>query len=324
MKYDANKYDVLGIGNAIVDILSYVSEDFIQKNGISKGTMGLIDEARASEIYSLIGQATEVSGGCAGNTTAAIASLGGKAAYIGRIKNDTLGKIFAHDLQNTGVFFNPKYADDGLPTAASYILVTPDAERSMLTHLGACTELDESYIDEALVKSAKVTYIEGYLYYQEKAKAAIRKALAAANESSFTLSDPFCVENNREEFKALVGDIDILFCNEPEALSLYQTKDIKDAVANFAKLGNITVITRGAKGALVVNGDFVGEVEGERVSNVLDTTGAGDLFAAGFLYGYTQGMSLPECARIGNQSAAQIIQQLGARPLKPLRDSIAA
>lgn len=318
------KYDVLGVGNAIVDILSYVSEDFIQKNNIPKGTMSLIDEKRAAEIYSLIGQATEISGGCAGNTTAAISSLGGKAAYIGRIKNDALGKIFAHDLKNTGVHFEPRYAENGLPTAASYILVTPDAERSMLTYLGACTELDESYIDEALIKDSKVTYIEGYLYYQEKAKAAIRKAFAAANKTSFTLSDPFCVENNREEFKALANNIDILFCNEPEALSLYQTSDIKNAVQNFAALNNITIITRGAKGALVINGDFVGEVEGEKVDNVTDTTGAGDLFAAGFLYGYTQNKPLIECARIGNQSAAHIIQQLGARPLKPLKESIAA
>lgn len=286
--------------------------------------MSLIDEKRSAEVYSLIGQATEVSGGCAGNTVAAIASLGGKSAYIGRIKEDALGKIFAHDLKGTGVYFDPKFAKDGLSTASSYVLVTPDAERSMLTYLGACTELDESYIDENLVIDAKVTYVEGYLYYQEKAKKAIRKAFAHANQTSFTLSDPFCVDNNRDEFRELAKDIDILFCNEPEALSLYQTENIKDAVTNFSKLNNITVITRGAKGALVVNGDFVGEVEGEKVTNVVDTTGAGDLFAAGFLYGYTQGLSLPECARLGNKSAAQIIQQLGARPLKPLRDSIAA
>lgn len=315
---------MLGIGNAIVDVLCYVSEDFLKKNNISKGTMELIDHDKAEQLYKMLGQTTEVSGGCAGNTAAAVASLGGKAAFIGRVKNDVMGRIFAHDLVGTGVHYNSRFAREGLATARSYVLVTPDAERSMLTYLGACTELDEEYIDLELVKNSEITYAEGYLYYQEKARHAVKKAFSVANKKAFSLSDPFCVENNHSAFLELIQEVDILFCNEPEAQALYQTENIKDITANFSRLGNITVVTRGSKGALVINGDFVGEVEGERVSKVLDTTGAGDLFAAGFLHAYTQGKPLPECAALGNKAAAHIIQQLGARPLKPLRETIAA
>ena len=322
------QYDVLGVGNAIVDVLSFVDDSFITQNNIPKGVMQLIDEPTAESLYQKMGQATEVSGGCAANTVAGITSLGGKTAYIGKVKNDGLGKIFTHDLNGVGVTFRSKPAEGGKSTARSFIFVTPDAERSMNTYLGACTEFDESLIDEELIKNSKVTYIEGYLWDSEESKTAIRKVLqlarAAGNKTSFTLSDPFCVERHREEFLFLLPQINILFCNEHEAKALLRNEDIRECAHKLAEKCEIAVITRGSHGSLICSGDFMAEVAPHHIDKAVDTTGAGDLYAAGFLFGYTQGKNLADCGRIGSLAAAEIIKQLGARPLRPLKQSLAA
>jgi sugar/nucleoside kinase (ribokinase family) len=322
------KFDVLGVGNAIVDVLGFVDDKFLSDNSIQKGMMSLIDEATAEKLYNNMGQATEVSGGCAGNTVAGIVSLGGHAAYIGRVKKDSLGDIFTHDMNGVGVSFNSQKATSGKATARSFIFVTPDAERSMMTYLGACTEFDESYVDEDLICDSKVVYIEGYLWDEPKAKAAIRKVLELAKKHgtkvSFTLSDPFCVERHREEFLFLLSSIDILFCNEHEAKALFKNENIHECVARLTEKCEVVAVTRGAHGSIVSSGDFMSEVAPSWVEKPMDSTGAGDLFAAGFLYGYTQGKQLAECGRIGSIAAAEIIKQLGARPMKPLKQALAA
>lgn len=280
--------------------------------------MTLIDEKQAEEIYAKMGAGTEASGGSAANTVAGIASLGGKPAFIGRIHNDDLGNIFKHDLNSVGVKFDTAAATQGKKTARCMILVTPDAERSMMTFLGACTELDEADIDEELIKQSKVIYIEGYLWDEPNAIAAINKSIRIARENgvkvSFTLSDPFCVGRHKEEFLKLLPQIDILFANEDEAKMLFD-----DAAPSGCE---IIAVTRGAKGAEIYNNGQAQKVAAKPVANLVDTTGAGDLFAAGFLYGYIQGKDLAKCAALGNAAAAQIIQQLGARSQKPLKEII--
>ncbi len=322
------KFDVLGIGNAIVDVLGLVDEKFLAENDIEKGIMTLIDEERAEKLYRAMGQTTEVSGGCAGNTVAGLVSLGGNAAYIGRVKDDELGGIFAHDLNGVGVTFRSPRAKSGKATARSFIFVTPDAERSMMTYLGACTELDESYVDEELIANSKVVYAEGYLWNQPKAKAAIRKVFELAKKHgtkvAFTLSDPFCVEQHREEFLFLLSQIDILFCNEHEATALLKLDSARECVAKLAQKCEVVAVTRSEHGSIVASGEFMAEVAPHFVEKPVDTTGAGDLYAAGFLYGYTQGRNLADCGRIGSLAAAEIIKQVGARPLRPLKGALAA
>ena len=328
MSQNQKTYDVVAIGSSIVDVLSFTDEKFLNDNFITKGIMTLIEEADAERIYSVTGTAVEVSGGSAANTAAGIASLGGRAACIGRVKDDQLGKIFTHDLNAVGVKFKPNAAKSGKATARSFIFVTPDAERTMLTYLGACTEFSENDLNEDMIKAAKIIYIEGYLWDTESAIAAIRKSIKIAKENgvktSFSLSDPFCVGRHRAEFLKLLKEIDILFCNEEEAKSLFETNDLGEAIEKISELCDITSITTGAKGSIVVYDSTVKNVAADKIDKLVDTTGAGDLYAAGFLYGLANDRPLEECARLGNACAAAIIQQLGARAARPLKNMLVA
>lgn len=319
-----SKFDVLCIGNAIVDVIARVEDGFVNRHGLVKGSMNLIDESRAEQLYGDMGQAIEVSGGSAGNTAAGVASLGGKAAYFGKVKNDQLGAIFRHDMRAQGVSFDTIPAEDGPATARSFILVTPDSERTMNTYLGACVNFTTSDVDAKTVEAAQVTYMEGYLWDRPEAKDAFklaaRIARAAGRKTSITLSDSFCVERHRDSFLELIrNDIDIVFANEAEIKSLYQTASFDEARQAIAKDCSIAVLTRSEAGCVVVNGSEIHASPAHPVARVVDVTGAGDLFAAGFLYGVTNGKSLPEAARIGSMAAAEVISHIGARPEVTLR-----
>ncbi|WP_207485041.1 adenosine kinase [Arenibaculum pallidiluteum] len=321
--------DVVGIGNAIVDVIAKADDAFLAANGIEKGAMTLIDTARAEELYGRMGPGIEMSGGSAANTMAGIASLGGKGAYIGKVRDDQLGTVFRHDISAIGVRFETPASNSGAPTARCLILVTPDAQRSMNTYLGACVELGPEDIDAALIQSAQVTYMEGYLFDPPRAKEAFRKAAdlahAAGRKVSLTLSDSFCVGRYRDEFADLVDRrIDILFGNEHEVKSLYQVDDFDAAVAAVRGRCEIAVLTRSEKGSVVVTRDAVQAIPAEPVSKLVDTTGAGDLFAAGFLHGYTTGRDLATCARIGAIAAAEVISHIGARPDASLAELVRA
>ncbi len=317
-------FDVLGIGNAIVDVISHADDAFLATHKLAKGGMMLIDEQQAEALYAAMGPGVEISGGSCGNTMAGVASFGGKGAYIGKVRNDQLGQVFSHDLRATGVSFATAAATDGPSTARCLILVTPDAQRTMNTYLGACTRLGPADIDTKLVASAKVTYVEGYLWDPPEAKKAVLKAFdaarAAGREVSITLSDSFCVGRYRDEFRDLVRNkVDIVFANEAEITSLYEVKTFDEAMEAVRKEARIAVLTRSEKGSVVVKGGETHAVPAAPVARVIDTTGAGDLFAAGFLFGYTQGKPLPECARLGGIAAAEVIAHVGARPEQPLR-----
>lgn len=312
-------FDVLCIGNAIVDVIARVEEEFVSRHGLVKGSMNLIDEARAEELYAGMGQAIEVSGGSAGNTAAGAASLGGKAAYFGKVKADQLGAIFRHDLRAQGVAFDTQAASEGPATARSFILVTPDSERTMNTYLGACVNFTVNDVDRRIVEASQVTYLEGYLWDRPEAKEAFklaaRIARGAGRKTSITLSDSFCVERHRESFLDLIrNDIDIVFANETEIKALYQTQNFDCAVKAIARDCPIAILTRSEKGCIVVKGDDVHASPAHPVDKVVDVTGAGDLFAAGFLHGFTHGMSLPDAARLGSLAAAEVISHIGARP----------
>ena len=320
--------DVIGICNAIVDVLSHADDDFLAANGIEKGAMTLIDAPRAEYLYGRMGPALEMSGGSAANTLVGLASFGGRAAYVGKVRADLLGEVFAHDIRAAGVRFATLPTTTGAPTARCLILVTPDAQRSMSTFLGASVELGPEDIVEADVTGAAVTYLEGYLWDPPRAKEAFRKAAAIAGRAgrkvALSLSDAFCVHRHRDEFLDLVaGPVDILFANEQEILALFGTPSFDDAVRTLATGRTLAVLTRGAGGAVVVAADGVHAVPALPVAAVVDTTGAGDLFAAGFLYGYTQGRPLPECARLGALAAAEIISHVGARPQASLAGLVA-
>jgi sugar/nucleoside kinase (ribokinase family) len=320
----ASGFDVLCIGNAIVDVIARVEEDFVSRHGLVKGSMNLIDETRAEELYAGMGQAIEVSGGSAGNTAAGVASLGGKAAYFGKVKADQLGAIFRHDMRAQGVAFDTPPATDGPATARSFILVTPDSERTMNTYLGACVNFTTADVDRATVEAAQVTYMEGYLWDRPEAKDAFKLAAkfarAAGRKTSITLSDSFCVERHRDSFLELIrNDIDIVFANETEIKSLYQTQNFDGAVKAIAADCPIAVVTRSEKGCVVVKGEDVLASPAHPVTAVVDVTGAGDLFAAGFLYGFTHGRSPYESARLGSMAAAEVISHIGARPEVKLR-----
>lgn len=322
-------YDVLGIGNAIVDVLSYVTDDFLQAQQLEKGTMTLVDETRSQQLYRLIGPSAECSGGSVANSMAGMASLGSRVAFIGKVADDQLGKIFTHDLQSVGVRAHTAAAPKGAPSTANcLVLVTPDAQRTMATYIGACALLGEDDIDEKLIAAARTVYIEGYLWNEEHNKAALRKAMSHANahgaKVAFTLSDTFCVNAHRDAFMGLLkNDLDILFANEAEIKALTGAADIEGAVAAIRGLCDVVAITRSEKGSVVVTDEEVREVPAERVAKLVDTTGAGDLFAAGFLHGMGQEMSLAECAKLGNRCAGEIIQHLGARSLRPLKELVA-
>jgi len=318
-------HDVLCIGNAIVDVIARVSDDFVARHGLVKGSMTLIDESRAEQLYADMGQAIEVSGGSAANTAAGLASLGSRAAYFGKVKDDQLGAIFRHDMRAQGVSFHTHPAQEGPATARSFILVTPDGERTMNTYLGACVNFTTADVDRSAVEAALVTYMEGYLWDRPEAKDAFklasRMARAAGRKTALTLSDSFCVERHRDSFLDLIRTgIDIVFANEAEIKSLSQAAVFDDAVKMIAQLCPISVITRSEKGCVIVSAQGVHESPAHPVSRVVDVTGAGDLFAAGFLHGFTSGRPLHDCARLGSLAAAEVISHVGARPEINLRD----
>jgi sugar/nucleoside kinase (ribokinase family) len=281
--------------------------------------MNLIDEPRAEQLYADMGPAREVSGGSAGNTAAGVASFGGRSAYFGKIRNDQLGDIYRHDMKSQGVHFETPSAVEGPATARSFILVTPDSERTMNTYLGACVNLNEADIDATVVKDTRVTYMEGYLYDKPQAKKAFRAAAGFARSAnrltSVTLSDSFCVERHRDDFLDLIrSSIDIVFANETEIKSLYKTQNFQGALDAIRRDCPIAVLTRSDKGSVVVRGSEVVEVKAHPVARVADVTGAGDLYAAGFLFGFTREMPLQRCAELGGLAAAEVISHVGARP----------
>jgi sugar/nucleoside kinase (ribokinase family) len=315
--------DVVGIGNAIVDVLAQADDSFIQQEKLAKGTMALIDESRAQALYGRMGPGIEASGGSAANTIAGIASLGGKAGYIGKVADDVLGGVFAHDLRAAGVHYETPPLKGGPATARCLILVTPDAQRTMGTFLGASVEFQPGDIDRALIESAQITYLEGYLFDRPSAKEAFRQAAALAHQAgrkvSLTLSDPFCVDRHRADFRDLIrGHVDVLFANEAEICSLYETKNFAEAAASVRNEAETAVLTRSEKGAVVVTAKQETVVPATPVARVVDTTGAGDLFAAGFLYGFTRGKGMEHCAKLGALCAAEIISHFGARPAAKL------
>jgi sugar/nucleoside kinase (ribokinase family) len=322
----SSKYDVLGIGNAIVDVLARTEDDFLIANQLAKGSMRLIDEVEAERLYQTMGPATVISGGSAANTTVGVASLGGKASFIGKVRHDSLGKAFTHDIRAIGVSFETAHAEQGPATARSFILVTPDGERTMNTFLGACRELGPGDIDPETIEAAEVTYLEGYLWDPEDAKAAFRKAVSIAHNAgrkvALTLSDSFCVDRYRDEFRALITDgaIDVLLANEHELKSLYTTSDFDSAVKALRDEAPLAVVTRSAEGSIVIDKEGVVAVPAPSTDRLVDTTGAGDLFAAGFLLGHVRGFSHEEAARLGAIAAAEIIQHIGARPETRLKD----
>jgi sugar/nucleoside kinase (ribokinase family) len=312
-------FDVIGIGNAIVDVISHADDGLLSTLGMPKGSMTLIDEARAKSLYDKMGPAVEISGGSVANSMAGLASLGGKAAYIGKVRNDQLGEVFAHDIRAAGVRFETKSAERGASTARCLILVTPDGQRTMNTYLGACVELGPEDIDETAITSSKIIYLEGYLWDPPRAKEAMLKAANLAHTKgrkvALSLSDAFCVDRHRAEFKRLIQDhVDVLFANESELLSLSEQGSLEQAIASIRPLTETLVVTRGAQGATVTRGSETASVPAKAIARVVDTTGAGDLFAAGFLFGYTRDRSLSESATIGAACAAEVISHYGARP----------
>ena len=311
--------DLLGIGNAIVDVIANAEDAFLAREGLVKGTMTLIDAARADALYQMMGPAIEASGGSAGNTMAGLASLGGTGAYIGKVRDDLLGQIYRHDITAAGVRFETPAATSGPGTARCLILVTPDGQRTMNTYLGACVELGPADIDPEMVAAARITYLEGYLFDPPSAQEAFRRAAAIAHAArrqvALSLSDPFCVERHRAAFRDLVeGHIDILFANEVEICSLYETNDFGTAAAAVRGRVAIAALTRSAAGSVIVAAGVEHPVAPAPVARVVDTTGAGDLYASGFLYGLTRDLPLPICGEIGSLCAAEIISHVGARP----------
>ena len=314
--------DVVGIGNARVDVISHESDEFIEAHGLVKSAMTLVDDARAEELYAAMGPGIELSGGSAANTIAGVASFGGRAAYMGRVFDDQLGAVFAHDLRAQGVLFENKPATEGPPTGRCLIVVTPDAHRTMNTCLGASAFFGPDDVDPEMVRSAQVTFLEGYLFDRPESMEAYWFASGHAHEAgrkvALTLSDLFCVERHRDEFLPLVRDrVDILFANEAEACALWGCDEVGAAVERARAEVSVACITMSEKGSVVVSGPDTWEIPAEP-TEVVDTTGAGDLYAAGFLYGYTQGRPLPECGRLGALAAAEVISHIGARPQVPL------
>jgi sugar/nucleoside kinase (ribokinase family) len=317
------RLDVTGLGNAIVDVIAHAEDGLVAELGLEKGIMTLVDEARMEALYRRLGPAREMSGGSCANTMAAIAAMGGSAAYIGRVRDDQLGEVFAHDMRAAGVVFRTRPSPSGPATARCLIFVTPDAQRTMQTYLGACVELGPEDVDEDLVARSSVTYLEGYLWDRPSAKAACRKAADICRRSggklALTLSDPFCVDRWRGEFRELVaGEVDILLANEAEITSLYEVEDFEAALDRVRREVHIAALTRGAHGSVVVRGDELHRIEAIPPARLLDTTGAGDLYAAGFLRGLTAGLDLAACGRLASAAAARIIAQYGPRSEEPL------
>lgn len=322
------RFDVVGLGNAIVDVIGEADDAMLGHLALDKGTMTLLDEGRMHALYARMGPAVEASGGSCANSMAGLASLGGRVAYVGKVNADQLGEIFGHDIRSAGVTFDTRPLVGGPPTARCLVFVTPDAQRTMGTYLGACVELGPPDVDHALVRDAAITYLEGYLWDRPEAKAACLRAaeIAHANgrEIALTLSDPFCVDRWRDEFVTLIeAHVDILIANEAEITSLFQTDDFDTALAAARLRCRLVAATRGAHGSVVASAEDVFRVEAVPVAHVLDTTGAGDLFAAGLLYGLTHDLPLPACARLGSAAAGAIIGQYGARSEHPLAPLVA-
>jgi sugar/nucleoside kinase (ribokinase family) len=314
------RYDVAGLGNAIVDVIARTDDAFLARHGLAKGAMTLISAETADRLYADMGPAIEVSGGSAANTMAGIASLGGRAAYMGRVFADQLGQVFRHDIRAAGVAFDTGAANSGPPTARCLVLVTPDAQRTMQTYLGACVDFGPDDIAAGVVEASRIVYLEGYLWDKPQAKEAFRKAVRVAhangNKVALTLSDAFCVDRHRAEFRALIEDgIDIVLANEAEIVSLWQVGAIEDAIAACQKHADrVWAVTRSEKGSVVIGGGACAHVPAEKITRLVDTTGAGDLYAAGFLYGLSQDRPLAECARLGHVCASEVISHYGARP----------
>jgi len=320
-----DRIDVVGIGNALVDVLSHQTHEFLAAQELTPGAMTLIDTERAESLYAAMGPAVEISGGSAANTLVGVASFGGRAAFVGRVADDELGRVFGHDIRAAGVDFRAKPASGGQPSGRSLIIVTPDAQRTMNTYLGAAAQLGPSDVDHELVARAQVLYLEGYLWDEPDAKAAFRLAARTAHDAgnrvAFTLSDAFCVDRHRDEFMELVeSEVDVLFANEAEITSLYEVDEFDDALQRVQHHCEIAALTRSERGAVVVARDEVHVVDAHPVAAVVDTTGAGDQFAAGFLFGLTHGYHLGTAARLGALAASEVIGHLGARPGVSLAD----
>jgi len=320
------RYDVLGIGNAIVDVIARTEEDFLLRQDMRKGAMALIDHGRAEAIYDAMGPAMEMSGGSAANTIVGLASFGARAAFVGKVKDDGLGRAFAHDIRAAGVTFATAPASAGPSTGRCYVLVTPDGERTMNTYLGAAQDLDPADIDADTIAASRVVYLEGYLWDPKHAKEAFLKAAKIAHQAgrkvALSLSDAFCVDRWRDEFLQLMRlrHVDLIFANEAELHSLYQSSDFDAAIAALRSDIDLAVVTRSEKGCLVIGPDGIEAVPAFPVERVVDTTGAGDLFAAGFLHGLARGADDRTCGRLGALAAAEVIQHLGARPETSLRE----
>ena len=317
------EFDVVGIGNALVDVIVQRDDGFLRSEGLEKGSMALIDTERAVSLYSAMGPGIEMSGGSAANTMTGVASFGGTACYIGKVTHDDLGDAFAHDLRAMGVAFALAPGAHDMPTGRSLIVVTPDAQRTMSTYLGVSSLLGSHDVDPAVVASGRVLYMEGYLWDRDEAKEAYRKAAGIAHDAgrlvSLSLSDSFCVDRHRADFRRLVTDeVDLLFGNEDELLSLYEVTDFADAVRHVRADCRMAAVTRGATGSIIITADDLISVAAEPVAAVVDTTGAGDLYAAGFLFGLTRERPLGECGRLGSIAAAEVISHVGARPSVPL------
>ncbi len=322
------RFEVVGIGNAIVDVIAQTDDAFLRENGLNKGTMTLIDAVQAEGLYGLMESAIESSGGSAANTVVGLAALGGSGAFVGKVRNDQLGGIFRHDIAAMGVAFDTPAASEGPPTARCLIFVTPDAQRTMQTFLGVSAELGPDEIDAGTIADAAVTYLEGYLWDPPAAKAAFQKAARIAHEAgnmvALSLSDPFCVDRHRVDFLELVeGQVDILLANELEIMSLYEVEDFDEALQHVRGHCQVAALTRSEKGSVIISGDEVHVIDAAPVEKVVDTTGAGDLFAAGFLYGLTQGRDLHESGRLGALCAGEVIGHYGARPESDLGKLVA-
>ncbi len=311
--------DVIAIGNAIVDIIGHCDEAFLARNGAAKGSMQLVDADTVTQLYQDMGPGIEISGGSAANTMVGISSLGGKSGFIGKVADDEFGRIFRHDIKSSGVTFETPASTGGAPTARSLILVTPDGERTMNTFLGVSPELTTAEIESKLIDKARIVYLEGYLFDRDEAKAAFREAASHAAKAgvkvAMTLSDAFCVDRHRGEFLTFIRQhVDILFANESEVTSLYETKSFDEAAKNVSGDVALAVLTRSAKGAVIFENDRSVVVPADKIDKVVDTTGAGDLYAAGFLFGHARGLDNTACGRLGALAAAEIISHIGARP----------
>jgi len=321
----AVKYDVLGIGNAIFDVLVQTDEAFLAQHQMTKGSMALIDESRAAAIYSAMGPSTEMSGGSAANTIVGLAGFGARAAYVGKVKDDQIGRLYTHDIRAAQVAFDTPAASGGPATGCSYILVTPDGERTMNTYLGAAQDLTPADIDPEQITASGIVYLEGYLWDPKNAKDAFLKASQIAHGANrkvaLTLSDSFCVDRYRDEFLQLMrsGTVDIVFANESELHALYQTADFDTALGALRKDVGLGVVTRSEKGCVVIEGGLTTPVPASPIEQLVDTTGAGDLFAAGFLFGLVRGASHTDAGRLGALAAAEVIQHVGARPQVSLK-----